>query len=262
MLWEKYKRKASLPKKFSEYLKFWPQQYPAEKMKNGGILFISLNPAFNKYVKTLLTIKSTRDLSDPCIVNCVVEEHRSALSPDKEGKLYSYYEELRKIAIIVKKDINWCNLDLIPIRGSNQSDVIDALKLKLDHKAERNVKEFLQDSTKIATSMIDIINPSVVVVVNGFIRDLIEDCFIDHKHEENCSLVKNLDIVNRKKSRKDNELQIRVRGSYRPLILFKMLSGRHPIKKKEKEVLVQQIKTKIKKAEKFLGQQEEQPSPV
>ena len=246
LLWKKYRMKVNVPRNLSKYLKFWPQQYPAQKMRKKGILFISLNPAFNEGVKTLLTIKSTKDLDDPCIANCVVEEHRSALSPNEKGKLYTYYDELRKVAIKVKKDINWCNLDLISVRGSKQNEVINDLELNRPYNGtNKNLESFLQDNIEIVRRMIEIINPPVVVVVNGFIKEQVKKCSKNDSNREKCNLVKNLGIVNNKKFKGENELRIRFGKSCRPVILFKMLSGRARIKKEETDELVRKIKARI-----------------
>lgn len=70
-------------------------------------------------------------------------------------------------------------------------------------------------------------------------------CSKNDSNKEKCNLVKNLGIVNNKKFKGENELRIRFGKSCRPVILFKMLSGRVRIKKEETDELVRKIKARI-----------------
>lgn len=251
------------------HLDRWPIQYVPEKMKN-SILFVGFNPSFNEGDPKMSNINNgllsdpTGTLDNEIKINDAIEYERKAIgiSDGKEG--YPYYSEFPKIVCDVYgiEDANgkWSHLDILPIREKNQSDLISALELG-EHNLfnpKGKYKIFVEKNLTVFAEAVNLLDPKVIVVVNGYVsKGIIKNYGSpyhlsneDHSKNENAQRSNELDNIFRVKTDTFEETGARtfsVNGRDYPLLLTSMVTGQRALDLGSRERLTWHLKFLLKK---------------
>ncbi len=253
-LWIEYWPKLQDKPDLQELFKTWPLQYPPNSLKREKPLFVGLNPAYNE---EKIENKARELVNEPNILKLYDDSHnlfsverlKEVFNDEsrikKIGKLgnyflqnYSYYTQIGKLSEDVwGKGTPWTHLDVLPVGYTNQKTVIKWLKLtKNDDGIE---KEFVSSSVSIFLDIIDKLRPSCIIVVNGFISQMIIDGADEKIAKSNFMTSLNSGSVIEASHLKDFGFRnFRVKGVKYPLVLTGMLSGQRALDKASKEGLI------------------------
>jgi len=214
-----------------EHTKYRPILYPP--FKKNGILFFGLNPSLTKDIKSALKdtdyanldphkdFKLNSRLSDEDIVqieiNCI----------DK----YAYFKKLERIAI--ENKLPFYHLDLFFHRKTKQKEFkkIHNLNKKKNLKILDNMSKFLTNQMNLSLSMIEEINPRIIVLNNAFASDIFKENFqLDERFDEEIGTYK-----------------IQVNGRAVPVLLSGMMGGQRALDNHTYERLRWQIRRILSK---------------
>lgn len=147
-------------KDYKDLAKGIPLQFP-EFNENPDILFIGINPSHRKKSKEL------RNYSES------LEDEKKAKNNKRDQYFKLFYEFTN----------NWEHIDLFFIRG-DQGELKKHV-VEREEKEKIKINEFGEEQLKISFSMIDEINPKVIVVNNALASKIIKNKFsIPNKVDE------------------------------------------------------------------------------
>ncbi len=167
-LWKKYDGKSG---------KLYPLLFP--EFKKNSILFIGLNPSFNK--KEINKVNEGTDIQHIDFVKYCRKTNKNLnpnylikLEENAQKKPYPYFSKFSEIA----KELDfatWEHIDLFFYRLTSQKEFKRVVEYKEDKNKIRfnNFNNFGEEQLKISLEIIKKINPKVIVVTNAFSSDII-----------------------------------------------------------------------------------------
>lgn len=169
-VWKRY------PKESGER---WPILYP--EFNGVGVLFIGLNPSFSdKAFKTIFkgTKYENEDIKklirgdenfNPEICDFLIQFEKKA----NEKNAYPYFKRFYKIS--EELGLPHQHIDLFYFRDTTQNEAKKRVG-EYDKNGKFVLNRFGESQVKIALEIIPEISPKVIVVVNAFASDIINDC--------------------------------------------------------------------------------------
>lgn len=162
------------------HINHWPLQYSADKMVNNSVLFVGFNPAFDDQNPDLLIAENlysdpSEVLDDSALLNRIIESETKVLNSKTgdKGELYRYYSLFPKIVNdVTRSSGQWTHLDLLPLRETSQSKLIEDLKLNgtnLFSLTEAGSGPFVLENISVFCEAIKMLEPKVIVIVNGYV---------------------------------------------------------------------------------------------
>lgn len=199
--------------------KYSPLLYP--KFKEGGILFIGLNPSKSKSAFNFISKDENALTFEEFFKKGNMDKCKDALI--KYEKLakekYSYFKKFREI----KEDFQ--HIDLFLYRLTNQEEfkeIIGLSKKKVNGKEtiveENNFRKFGKKQLELTSDLIQQIKPKIIVVANAFASYIIKhysDIFKLNKDENYFS--------------KKGYYKIKIGSNEIPIIFTSMLTGQRAL---------------------------------
>ena len=160
-VWEDYQKESG------DYL---PILYPP--FKRDGILFIGLNPSFNKtFFEKKLGKDYKKELGKKSKnITLIIQLESDAIKDDG----YSFFKKFHKIS--KELGIPFQHIDLFYFRDTNQDNTKDRIGIGKKKNVPTKLNNFALGQLKIAIEMIVEINPQIIIVANAFASDIITNC--------------------------------------------------------------------------------------
>ncbi|MEM4055934.1 MAG: hypothetical protein QW578_02700, partial [Thermoplasmatales archaeon] len=134
-LWVRYWKNSNGLRRFLEK---WPLQYPCDTFETNCILFVGMNPSYNKknideaakklnlaYDHRIFELRHNLRLK--VLKNVLENPNTIKMIESIEGEFFQclpYYKQLKKLKEdVVKDNIPFAYVDLFPIRSTNQDEV-------------------------------------------------------------------------------------------------------------------------------------------
>ncbi|MEM4066614.1 MAG: hypothetical protein QXV17_07125 [Candidatus Micrarchaeaceae archaeon] len=277
-LWVRYWKNSNGLRRLLEK---WPFQYPRGTFKTNCILFVGMNPSYNKknideaakklnlaYDHRIFELRHNLRLK--VLKNVLKNPNTIKMIERIEGEFFqclSYYKKLKKLKEdVVKDNIPFVYVDLFPIRSTNQDEVKKGLMLEKASNTN-NKKEicFVKESIRVFKDIITRLKPRYIVVVNGSISSMIMDGM-----EANYPSMKDNGPPRKAKENnlmyafKSNKITFKPNNfdetGYRlmsvenheyPLVLSGMITGQRPLDKASRELLIWSLRRIVDPADKI-----------
>jgi len=274
-IWKEYLGEKKLTEDEDEatkmHLNRWPIQYPPEKMFKNSILFVGFNPSYNEKAFEELNINDgllsnpTGTLDNRKKIEDAIEYENEAIGIEAEDDSSPYYRRFPEIVCDVYdiKDANgkWSHLDILPIREKNQSDLIRDLDLNRGNlfNLSGEYKSFVKENLSVFAEAVSLLDPRVIVVVNGYVsRSIIANYGSpfpslneSNNDKENAQRSNNIDNIFRVKADKFKETGARTfsvnSNKGYPLLLTSMLTGQRALGLGSRERLIWHLRLLLEK---------------
>lgn len=142
----------------------WPLQYPAREP--GQPLFVGLNPSHKTVDEELLGVRNpfSEDLRDSHRVASILHREESVLGVN--GK--SPHPYFGKFSELVQSPL-WNHVDVLAVRHTKQAELKGALGID----DEGRFPPFVDNQIDIMLTLMDVLEPPVVVVVNALAANIL-----------------------------------------------------------------------------------------
>ncbi len=269
-IWKKYLGEPTLTGVGGEKMPidYWPLQYPSDMMNEKCVLFVGFNPALDdKRPELVIDDRIHNDPSkiheDKSLIDRIIGFEREALGNNggSEDKLYAYYAQFPRIMADAlnlgdSKCSKWAHLDLLPMRDTSQSHLINSLKLNhanLFDLNERPSGQFILDNLSVFADAVNLLDPPAIVIVNGYVSRSVITTYgswprnlLDGNNKGNHDNGSdNLDRIFRIRCDNFKETGARklfVKGGEYPLLLTSMLTGQRALDLGSRERLIWHLK--------------------